>query len=87
MGAVVLISLACSSADTGLGDTYETYVGSSVTHYTYVEPDLMKDEGNLIGIEGGLSWCHNHQMYQVEGSVLEGDVAYDSSRTGSTEEL
>ena len=75
MGAVVLIGLLCSLADVGLGDTYETYVGSSVTHDAYVEPGLMKDEGNLIGIEGGLFWCHNHQMYQVEGSVLEGDVA------------
>ena len=44
MGAVVLIGLLCSLADVGLGDTYETYVGSSVTHDAYVEPGLMKDE-------------------------------------------
>lgn len=55
-------------------------VGPEASFIQYVEPDVMKETGYMVGVAGTYAY-HNNLMFKAEGNASYGRVYYENSGT------
>ncbi|MDD5449713.1 MAG: hypothetical protein PHO42_03845 [Candidatus Omnitrophica bacterium] len=66
---------------------YSGDIGTAVSYIKYEEPDFMKNEGIMYGLNGSYAYYNKKLMLKAEGLFSSGEVDYTSTSTGSMDGL
>lgn len=84
--ALCLVLLGAGGAFAGPYPLHTWELAPEVYHFTYKEPNVMKDTGMMYGITGSYAY-HNNVMLKIEGRGAWGKVDYSSEDSGSTDNI
>lgn len=63
-------------------------LGTEISYITYEEPGIMEETGVMYGILADYTWHSDRQfLVRVDGKLSYGQVDYDSSGTGSVDNI
>ncbi|MBI4633920.1 MAG: outer membrane beta-barrel protein [Deltaproteobacteria bacterium] len=77
---------AAGTAGAEPNQTHVWELGAEIFHFTYQEPDTMKDTGLMYGIAGSYAY-HKNVMLKVEGRGSWGKVDYSSDSSGEASDI
>ncbi len=84
--ALSLVILTAENAPAQIYPVHHWELGIEAYHFTYKEPDVMKDSGPMVGLAGSYEY-HRKLMLKLEGRASWGQVNYSSETSGSTDNI